>query len=65
MICRLEGEIVMSRVDMLRDKLHKVIDKGTKREIIKISMELDVEILKYINTVSNINKQQINQGKEM
>ena len=65
MICRLEGEIVMSRVDMLRDKLHKVIDKGTKREIIKISMELDVEILKYINIVSIINKQQINQGKEM
>jgi len=38
----------MSRMEALRNKLHLVWENGTPDEILRVSQELDVEIVKYM-----------------
>ena len=43
-----EGEANMSNIDILRNKLHKSIERGNMEEILTISQELDVQIVKFM-----------------
>jgi hypothetical protein len=46
----------MGDVELFRDKLYGVIDKGNIDEIIEVSKELDDEIIRYINETPDIFK---------
>jgi|GEM_PF-4816341 len=38
----------LKKIDVLRDKLHKAIDNNNNYEILTISQELDIEIVKFM-----------------
>jgi len=52
----------MSSMEALRCKLYSVWEKGSSKEILKVSQELDVEIVKYMKS-SLVSQKHISQDK--
>jgi len=50
------GVILVSQIEFLREKLHKVIETGDAANILRISQELDKLILTFMEKQTNINK---------
>lgn len=53
----------MSKIEALRCKLYAVWEKGSSREILKVSQELDIEIVKYMKR-SLANQKQVFKEQE-
>lgn len=43
---------MMTSIEELRQKLYVVLEKGSSEEVLMVSQELDVEIVKYMRSLS-------------